>query len=111
MLSMWKRYARWLHTRWPAGTVERLPELGPEGTTSVPGIYVSGDLTGLPLLKFALESGVRAVRAMAAEPGFAAGRRAAAGDAPGALLDVSWAPPSPASRRRWRPRRSGSPTS
>jgi NosR/NirI family nitrous oxide reductase transcriptional regulator len=59
------RYARWLHTRWPAGTVERLPELTEEGATRLSGVYVAGDLTGVPLLKFALDSGARAVEHMA----------------------------------------------
>ena len=58
------RYARWLHTRWPAGTVETLPEVGEDGATSVSGLRVVGDLTGIPLLKFSLDTGARAVRAM-----------------------------------------------
>jgi thioredoxin reductase/ferredoxin len=40
--------------------------LGPDGATSVPGVYVAGDLTGVPLLKLAIDSGARAVRALAA---------------------------------------------
>ena len=28
------RYARWLHTGWPAGTVEKLPEVDEDGTTA-----------------------------------------------------------------------------
>ena len=56
------RYAHWLHTRWPAGKVEPLPEIGPDGATAVPGVYVSGDLTGIPLLKFALDTGAKTVQ-------------------------------------------------
>ena len=67
MLALLGRYARWLHTRWPAGRVEPLPECDAEGRTSVPGVFMCGDLTGVPLLKFALDSGVRAVRAIAAD--------------------------------------------
>jgi thioredoxin reductase/NAD-dependent dihydropyrimidine dehydrogenase PreA subunit len=63
------RYLRWLHTRWPAGTVEPLPEVGVDGTTNLPGVRIVGDLTGIPLLKFALESGARAARAVASEFG------------------------------------------
>ncbi|MEY4071009.1 MAG: hypothetical protein RL721_1623 [Candidatus Eisenbacteria bacterium] len=59
------RFADWLHLRWPAGRVEPLPVLGPDGATNVPGLYVAGDLTGVPLLKYALDSGARAVRAIA----------------------------------------------
>ena len=64
MPSLVTRYARWLHTRWPSGRVEKLPVVGAEGRTNVPGLYVCGDLAGMPLLKFALDSGVRAVRAI-----------------------------------------------
>src|SRR5512147_1175615 len=62
------RYAWWLHTRWPAGTVETLPHIGRDGRTNLPGVYVVGDLTGVPLLKFALGSGVAAARAIASDP-------------------------------------------
>ena len=65
-MSHWiARYTRWLHTGWPAGTVEKLPEVAPDGSTRVPGVSISGDLTGIPLLKFALDSGARAVRSIA----------------------------------------------
>lgn len=67
-----RRYARWLHTRWPAGRVEKLPRVGPNGVTNVPGLRIVGDLTGIPLLKYSLDSGTRAVRAILAEPGFKA---------------------------------------
>lgn len=67
------RYMRWLHTGWPAGTVERLPEVREDGTTAVPGLRVVGDLTGVPLLKLASDGGARAVRAILAEPGFRPG--------------------------------------
>ena len=62
------RYARWLHTRWPAGTVEPLPEIREGGSTSVPGVYVSGDLTGIPLLKFSLDTGAKVVQRIARDP-------------------------------------------
>ncbi|HEX7878384.1 MAG TPA: NAD(P)-binding domain-containing protein [Candidatus Eisenbacteria bacterium] len=64
-----RRWARWLHLGWPAGQVEKLPEVGPDGATSIPGVRIAGDLAGIPLLKFALDSGVRAVRAIAVELG------------------------------------------
>ena len=75
------RYARWLHTRWPAATVEALPVIGADGATAVPGLYVTGDLTGIPLLKFALDSGARTAAAIAAAIGPRdPGKRAAAPD-------------------------------
>ena len=67
MIPLLARYANWLHLQWPAGGVEKLPVAGTGGRTNVPGVFVCGDLTGVPLLKFALDSGVRAVRAIAAD--------------------------------------------
>jgi thioredoxin reductase/NAD-dependent dihydropyrimidine dehydrogenase PreA subunit len=66
MLRWIERYTRWLHTRWPAGTVEKLPQIGEDGATSMPGVYLAGDLTGIPLLKFALDTGARVVRTIRA---------------------------------------------
>jgi thioredoxin reductase/ferredoxin len=68
MRSFFARYTRWLHTRWPAGVVEKLPEVREDGSTNVPGLYVVGDLTGIPLLKFSADSGARAVRTIASDP-------------------------------------------
>ncbi|MEO6461949.1 MAG: FAD-dependent oxidoreductase, partial [Candidatus Eisenbacteria bacterium] len=74
------RYARWLHTQWPAGHVEKLPQVDEHGRTAVPGVYVAGDLGGIPLLKFALDTGARAVAHMAADPALAAARREGGAD-------------------------------
>src|SRR5215831_6963434 len=79
------RYTHWLHTMWPAGTVEKLPEVREDGTTAVPGVRVVGDLTGIPLLKFSSDTGARAVQAILAEPDFAASR---AGDPEGLDLAI-----------------------
>jgi NosR/NirI family nitrous oxide reductase transcriptional regulator len=65
-----RRYLHWLHTQWPAGTVERLPQVNDDFSTNVPGLYVVGDLTGVPLLKFAADSGARAVQAIIDDPSF-----------------------------------------
>jgi hypothetical protein len=67
------RYAHWLHTMWPAGTVEKLPDAREDGTTAEPGVRIVGDLTGIPLLKFSSDTGARAVQAILAEPDFASG--------------------------------------
>jgi len=64
------RYVRWLHTQWPAGTVEKLPKVKPDGSTAVRGLYVVGDLTGIPLLKFSSDTGAKVVRRIVADPGF-----------------------------------------
>ena len=45
------RYTHWLHTHWPAGQVEKLPVVNPDGSTAAPGLYIVGDITGIPLLK------------------------------------------------------------
>jgi len=83
MIASLSRYARWLHLRWPAGRVEPLPECGEDGRTRDARIRVAGDLTGIPLLKFALETGVSAIRAFAADPAL---RR---GEAPEGTVDVA----------------------
>ena len=70
---MWqwiKRYAKWLHTRWPAGVVEKLPQGDENGVSNVPGLYVVGDLTGIPLLKFSADTGARAVEQILADGDF-----------------------------------------
>ncbi|MCA9255401.1 MAG: NAD(P)-binding protein, partial [Phycisphaerales bacterium] len=72
-MSILKRYMNWLHTRWPAGRVEKLPEVNEDGTTNIPGLRIVGDLTGVPLLKFAADSGARAVASIADETDFTAG--------------------------------------
>ncbi|MGH9364796.1 MAG: NAD(P)-binding domain-containing protein [Thermoanaerobaculia bacterium] len=75
MLGLVRRYMQWLHTGWPAGTVEKLPDVREDGTTAVPGVRIVGDLTGIPLLKFSSDTGARAVQAILGEPDFA-GKRA-----------------------------------
>jgi NosR/NirI family transcriptional regulator, nitrous oxide reductase regulator len=67
-------YLHWLHTRWPAGMVEKLPETGPDGVTNLPGVRIVGDLTGIPLLKFSADTGARAVQAILREPDFRPGK-------------------------------------
>jgi thioredoxin reductase/polyferredoxin len=73
-VNLVRKYANWLHTRWPAGRVEPLPVADADGRTNVPGLYIAGDLRGVPLLKFAADTGARAVRAIAAEAAFQAQR-------------------------------------
>ena len=62
-----QRYLHWLHLQWPAGKVEKLPVVNEDGTTAVSGVRVVGDLTGVPLLKFAADTGGKAVAAVAAD--------------------------------------------
>jgi thioredoxin reductase/ferredoxin len=74
MFGAIENYYHWLHGQWPAGVVEKLPSVGEDGLTNIPGVRIVGDLTGIPLLKFAANSGARAVRAILAEPSFRAGQ-------------------------------------
>ena len=86
MLSAIHRYIHWLHCRWPAGTVEKLPGVGGDGQSSVPGLYIVGDLTGIPLLKFSADSGARAVQHLARNPEFQQARNR---DNAGEVIDVA----------------------
>jgi len=61
MFSLIKKYSTWLHGQWPSGMVEKLPMVNNDGTTNISGVYIVGDLTGIPLLKFSADSGARAV--------------------------------------------------
>jgi thioredoxin reductase/ferredoxin len=72
-MGLVQKYLHWLHLQWPAGRVEKLPVVNEDGTTAVPGVWVAGDLTGVPLLKFAADTGARAVAAIADELGDEAG--------------------------------------
>jgi thioredoxin reductase/polyferredoxin len=72
-----KRYANWLHLRWPAGKVEKLPITKEDGSTNIPGVYVTGDLRGVPLLKFSADTGAKAVRAILDDPSFHAADKSA----------------------------------
>ncbi len=69
-MGLLARYTHWLHTQWPAGTIEKLPVSGVNGETPLPGVRVVGDLTGIPLLKFSSKTGADAVRAILGEPDF-----------------------------------------
>lgn len=61
MIAAISRYYRWLHGRWPAGKPEPLPKVGEHGRTTLPGVYVIGDLSGIPLLKLSIQSGYDAI--------------------------------------------------
>ena len=86
VLEWLHRYTRWLHTGWPSGKVEAMPEVGEDGSTAVPGLYVVGDLAGIPLLKFSAHTGARAVRSIVADPPFQTRTRSDGEDRP--LLDL-----------------------
>lgn len=66
-------YYRWLHGKWPAGGVEKGPDVKEGGLTGMKGVRVVGDLTGVPLLKFSADTGARAVSDFLKEPDFKRG--------------------------------------
>ncbi|CAA6678371.1 MULTISPECIES: NAD(P)-binding domain-containing protein [unclassified Lentimonas] len=73
MPNLISRYTYWLHTKWPAGGIEKGPEVNEDGRTNVKGVRVVGDLTGVPLLKFSADTGAKAVAAILEESDFKAG--------------------------------------
>ncbi len=64
---MFAQVTNWLHTMYPMGLVERLPEVKEDGSTRVKNLFVVGDLTGIPLLKFSQDTGARVAQRVAAE--------------------------------------------
>ena len=50
--------------------VEKLPEVSEDYSTNIPGLYIVGDLTGIPLLKFSSDSGAKAVDSILDDPDF-----------------------------------------
>ena len=74
------RYTHWLHTKWPAGKPEILPVVDADGSTNVDGLYVVGDLSGIPLLKLSVNAGVNVIRKI---------RDELSGDPDGGVLDVA----------------------
>ncbi|MCB0742302.1 MAG: NAD(P)-binding domain-containing protein [Ignavibacteriae bacterium] len=64
------KYFNWLQKNNPVGEVEKYPEIDANGETSVKGIYIVGDLTGIPLLKLAAESGKETINRILADEKF-----------------------------------------
>ena len=69
-MSILNKYFNWLQKDNPVGEVERYPEIDENGETSVKGIYIVGDLTGIPLLKLAAESGKKIIEKIISTPDF-----------------------------------------
>jgi len=62
---MIQNYYHWLHRQWSDRSVEKQPMINADDTTNVEGIYVVGDLTDVPLLKFSADTGAKAIQACA----------------------------------------------
>ena len=61
-MNIISKYFNWLQKDVPIGEVERYPKINENSETTVPGILVTGDLTGIPLLKLAAENGQKVVQ-------------------------------------------------
>jgi len=85
LFGLIRQYTKWLHTQWPAGVVEKLPEVNSDYSTNIPGLYIVGDLTGIPLLKFSSDSGARAVESIRMDKSFLSQR---AKDKTSEILDL-----------------------
>ena len=70
MATIISKYFNWLQKDAPTGEVERYPEINENGETSVKGIYIVGDLTGIPLLKLAAESGKKIISTILGDQDF-----------------------------------------
>lgn len=62
MSSILRKYFSWLQKDVPVGEVEPYPKIDENGETNVSGIFITGDLTGIPLLKLAAENGRKTVQ-------------------------------------------------
>jgi len=67
------KYFDWLQQGNPTGAPTSFPELAPNYETSVKGIYCIGDLTGIPLIKLAAESGVSIINTLNEDRSFTPG--------------------------------------
>ncbi|MCZ8344112.1 MAG: NAD(P)/FAD-dependent oxidoreductase, partial [Leptospira sp.] len=57
---MWpKKFFQWLDGNSPKGEVEFYPILNEKYESNLPNVFIIGDLTGVPLLKLAVDSGVK----------------------------------------------------
>lgn len=79
VLPLISPYLSWLQKDNPTGKVEPYPEIAADGQSSVKGVYIVGDLTGVPLLKLASEGGAKVVATLLADPEFQARRRQGGG--------------------------------
>ena len=65
-----QNYYQWLHGQWSDRCVEKQPLVNADGITNVEGIYVVCDLTGIPLLKFSVDTVAKAIRTIVKSQSF-----------------------------------------
>ncbi len=70
VFSLPRRWCTWLQKDNPTGTTDHFPELKNRFETSVPGLYCIGDLTGIPLIKLAADSGTDFIDELTEDSGF-----------------------------------------
>lgn len=73
-MNLISHYFHWLQKDNPTGIPSRFPELRENYETSVPGIYCIGDLTGIPLIKLAAESGYQVIEMLKRDKRFTPGK-------------------------------------
>ncbi|MBX7222959.1 MAG: NAD(P)-binding domain-containing protein [Blastocatellia bacterium] len=61
MLNPFRSYFNWLQKGVPTGEIVRYPVIGENYQSQVEGLYIVGDLSGLPLLKFAAKQGYEVI--------------------------------------------------
>ena len=61
-MNVISKYFNWLQKNNPRNIVERYPEIDEQKETSVQGVYIVGDLTGIPLLRLAADGGTKIVK-------------------------------------------------
>lgn len=69
-MKFFSLYFDWLQRDNPTGKPDQLPELTRDFETSVPGLYCIGDLTGIPLIKLAAESGYKFIQRLVQDSSF-----------------------------------------
>ena len=61
-MNVVSKYFNWLQKDNPKNIVESYPEIDEQKETSLPGVFIVGDLTGIPLLKLAADGGTKIVK-------------------------------------------------
>ena len=69
-MRLLKRYFEWLQYKTPVGEVEKYPYKNEFNESSLKGVFIIGDLTGIPLLKFAAETGKKIIDQFENDAGF-----------------------------------------
>ena len=69
-MNIISKYFNWLQKDVLVGEVEHYPEIDEMGESSVKGVYIIGDLTGIPLLRLATDSGSKIIKQFSEDDAF-----------------------------------------